>query len=160
MDPLFFIILCAAVIIASIATFVNVKKIPKIINYLLGLLIFSGIAAIIATIASWSSNGGQENLIYHYVGKIPFEYNPSDQEYYIYHEDKFKNSSESVYAFSKEMLNNPDYDSCYVYKVETPTFLWFLNNQKWHHKYKYRQSRDILLEHRTIDKVSIHEREN
>lgn len=106
---------------------------------------------------TWSEAAGKENLKYHYQGTIAFEYNPSDRQYYIHHDGKFINALDDVYGFDPSLLNQPEYDSCYVYLIETPVFMGFLSNHNWHNKYTYRQGRDILLEHRTVDKVEINE---
>ena len=121
------------------------------------LLIICIIGAALA-IGSWHDAAGKTNLKYHYVSTIPFEFNPSDRDYYIYHEDEFKKADKWVEGFSTHHLKEPAYDSCHVYRVETPTFfLGFLNNEEWHPKFEYRQSQDILLQHREVEKVKINE---
>ena len=157
MDPLVAIIALVIIVITAISILVNAKTNAFVDKLLIGLLI-TGIISICIVIVFWVRNSGEESLKYHYVGKIPFEYNPSDQEYYIYHQGNFKNSKEYVYGFSTQLLENPEYDSCYVYKVEAPVFLGLFTSQYWVRDYKYRQNKDILLQHRAIDKISIHEK--
>lgn len=118
------------------------------------------ILTFIISIVCWNEAAGNQNLKYHYEATIAFEFNPSDREYYIYHEDEFKQASKYVEGFSQKHLQDPLYDSCHVYRVETPVFFGFLNNQGWHPRFEYRQSQDILLQHREVEKVKIDERKD
>jgi len=157
MGPLMWLSLCVSVGILAV---VWTKHGSSKIRFIPITLILLAIAGFILGLLTWEDNSGKEHLKYHFVEKVPFEYNPSDREYYIHYNNEFINAEAGVYGFSERYLEKPEYDSCYVYKVETPVFMGFLDNHKWHEDYVYRQSRDILLEYRSVDKVEIHEGEN
>jgi hypothetical protein len=137
------------------------QKVHQMSNLLFNSLLVMLILAIVSIFFVFIATVNIENNIarYEHVETLPFEFNVADRQHYFYHQNKYLEASEYVKSFDSELLQYDEYDSCYVYKTIPLTYFFGLLSKKdFIDEFVYRQSEDLLLKHKSIDKVEINEK--